>query len=162
MRKYCLLLLFVCPLLAITAPAFARIAFVVRVQNDGLIAVSNWPKAEKEDSLVRMYGITLPSERQPFGKEAMSFLLNFLPLNEKIEVTPVGEKDENGVEDVLLQVNGHSLNYVLVDEGLAWVNRHTCKSSYCRRWYIVEHRAVESGKGVWSLQMETPPWQWAR
>ncbi|MBO4369284.1 MAG: thermonuclease family protein [Desulfovibrio sp.] len=142
--------------------ALARFAFVVRVQDDGLIAVSKWPNAEREDSLVRMYGVTMPSMHQPFGKEAIQYLLKYLPKGEKIEISPAGETDSDGIEDVLLQVGGHSLNYSLVEEGLAWVNRRTCKSSYCRRWYIVEHRAVQENKGVWSLQMETPPWQWAR
>ncbi|MBO4312948.1 MAG: hypothetical protein J5838_01505 [Desulfovibrio sp.] len=36
------------------------------------------------------------------------------------------------------------------------------ESLYCRRWYIEEHRAVTSGKGPWSVDAPTPPWQWAR
>ena len=53
------------------------------------------------------------------------------------------------------------VGYSLLYEGLAWVDRATCKSSYCRRWYIVEHNSVESRKGLWSLELETPPWQWS-
>ncbi|MBO4335739.1 MAG: thermonuclease family protein [Desulfovibrio sp.] len=149
-------------LLGSLTPALARTAFVFKVQEDGLIAVSYWPRAEKADALVRMYGISMPSLRQPFGKEARAFLLKYLHKGEEVEIAPVGEKDEEGLEEVLLQVEGHSLNYALVSEGLAWVNRQTCLSTYCRRWYIVEHRAVTEQKGIWSLELETPPWQWSR
>ncbi|MBQ7617311.1 MAG: thermonuclease family protein [Desulfovibrio sp.] len=142
--------------------ASARIAFVFKVENNGTISVSNWPNASKADQLVRMYGVMIPSLRQPFGKEAHAFLLKFLPKDAKIEIAPVGRVDEEGIEEVLVQVDGHSLNYALVDEGLAWVDRHSCKSSYCRRWYIVEHHAVLDKKGVWSIDVTTPPWQWSR
>ncbi|MCR5813738.1 MAG: thermonuclease family protein [Desulfovibrio sp.] len=143
-------------------PASARTGFVFKVEDDGLIAVSNWPKAEKADAVVRMYGINMPSLRQPFGKEARAFLLKYLRKGEEVEISPVGDRNEEGLEEVLLQVDGHALNYALVDEGLAWVDRQSCLSTYCRRWYIVEHRAVTQQKGIWSLQMETPPWQWSR
>ena len=137
-------------------------AFVFGIEDNGTIAISNWPNAEKESAYVRMYGVTLPSLKQPFGKEARAFLLKCLPKGEKIEVSPVGRTEEEGFEEVLVQVGGHSLNYALVDEGLAWVNRHTCKALYCRRWYIVEHQAVQKQKGLWGLRKETPPWQWSR
>ncbi|MBR3664631.1 MAG: thermonuclease family protein [Desulfovibrio sp.] len=161
--KY-LLYVLACTLLvsSFVLPAQARTAFVFKVEDNGLVAVSNWPKAQKADAVVRMYGINMPSLRQPFGKEARAFLLKYLRKDEEVEISPVGEKNEEGLEEVLLQVSGHSLNYGLVDEGLAWVDRQTCKSSYCRRWYIVEHRAVTQRKGIWSLELETPPWQWSR
>ncbi|MBR4741567.1 MAG: thermonuclease family protein [Desulfovibrio sp.] len=136
-------------------------AFVVRVEDGGTIAVAKWPDAEKEDELVRMYGIRTPSLLDPYGQEARKFLLGLLPKGTKIELQTVNQTSEDGLEEVLVQVAGKSLNYSLLYEGLAWVDRATCKSSYCRRWYIVEHNSVESRKGLWSLELETPPWQWS-
>ena len=163
MKKFFLLFVCLAFLAGLPGQAMARIAFVVKLEDNGTIAVANWPNATKEDAHVRMYGVTLPTLKQPFGKEARNFLLKFLKTGTKIEVSPVGDaRDEEGFEEVLVQVDGHSLNYALVDRGLAWVNRRTCKSSYCRRWYIVENNAVLGLKGVWSLQKETPPWQWSR
>ncbi|MBQ9537391.1 MAG: thermonuclease family protein [Desulfovibrionaceae bacterium] len=139
----------------------ARIAFVFKVEDGGTIAITNWPNSAQADTRVRLYGVRTPLWKEPYGKEAREFLENYLPKGAKIEISSVTNSVEDGMEEVLLQVNGHSLNYALVDEGLAWVDRRSCKSSYCRRWYLVEHNAVEARKGVWGLDLETPPWQWS-
>ncbi|MBQ7586140.1 MAG: thermonuclease family protein [Desulfovibrionaceae bacterium] len=147
--------------LILAGQAQARTVFVMQVEDGGTIAISNWPKSEFPDSKVRLYGVRTPSVKEPFGAEARQFLNGFLPKGAKIEIQPVSNSLEDGLEEVLVQVEGHSLNYALVDEGLAWVDRRTCKSSYCRRWYLVEHNAVQARKGIWGLDLETPPWQWS-
>ncbi|MBQ7738099.1 MAG: thermonuclease family protein [Desulfovibrionaceae bacterium] len=134
---------------------------MMEIEDGGIIAVSNWSNSEKVDARVRLYGVRMPLFKEPYGKEARDFLLGYLPRGAKIELASVGHSAEDGLEEVLVQVGGHSVNYALVDEGLAWVDRRSCKSSYCRRWYLVEHNAVEARKGVWGLDLETPPWQWS-
>ena len=84
--------------------------------------------------------------------------------DEKGDYVPEGlmGEDDKGAVSALVQVAGTSVNYQLLVEGLAWVNRSTCKAMFCRRWYIQEHQAVVDRRGLWGLNMSTPPWQWSR
>ena len=107
----------------------------------------------------RFYGIGIPTEKQPFGETARRVLNELLPKGAKIVVTGVNS-DEEGVITALVQHNDHSVNNRLIDEGLAWVDRRECKAFFCRRWHIQEHLAVKDRRGIWSLNLSSPPWQW--
>ena len=117
-------------------------------------------KCDGFNYLIRFYGIGIPTLRQPFGEEARRELLALLPKGAKIVVTSVNADDE-GVISALVQHNDRSVNNRLVEEGLAWVDRRSCKAFFCRRWHIQEHIAIEARKGVWSINMGSPPWQWS-
>ncbi|WP_241159348.1 MULTISPECIES: thermonuclease family protein [unclassified Desulfovibrio] len=133
-------------------------AYVVEVEEGNLIAVaSRWGK-KSADYTISLYGIGMPAEDQPFGKEARETLLRLLPRGERVIVSIVGEGA--GVVHALVQAQGRSINNLLVDEGLAWVDRATCKAMLCRRWHIEEHSAIKDRRGIWSLNMTSPPWQW--
>ena len=133
-------------------------AYVVAVDEGNLIAVaSRWGK-KSPDYTISLYGIGMPADDQPFGKEARETLLRLLPPGERVIVSIVGEGA--GVVYALVQVGGRSVNNLLVDEGLAWVDRATCKAMLCRRWHIEEHSAIKDRRGIWSLNMTSPPWQW--
>ena len=133
-------------------------AYVVQVEEGNLIAVaSRWGK-KSPDYTISLYGIGMPTEDQPFGREARARLLGLLPPGARIIVSIVGEG--TGVVYALVQVEGRSVNNILVDEGLAWVDRATCKAMLCRRWHIEEHSAIKDRRGIWSLNMTSPPWQW--
>ena len=73
----------------------------------------------------------------------------------------VGEADDGPLVSIV-QVGGTSINYQLVVEGLAGVDRKRCRAVFCRRWYIQEHQAVQARRGIWGLNIGTPPWQWGR
>lgn len=109
---------------------------------------------------IRFYGIGIPSPRQPFGLEAQRELMKILRPGTGVTVTLVNEGKE-GIYDALVQVADRSVNNRLVSEGLAWVNRQTCKAFFCRRWHIEEHIAQTERRGVWSVNLSTPPWQWS-
>ena len=133
-------------------------AYVVEVEEGNLIAVaSRWGK-KSGDYTISLYGIGMPTEDQPFGREARATLLRLLPPGARVIVSIVGEGA--GVVYALVQVEGRSVNNLLVDEGLAWVDRATCKAMLCRRWHIEEHSAIKDRRGIWSLNMTSPPWQW--
>ena len=136
-------------------------AYVVRVEDGNTISVSERPGREQSTVILRFYGIDAPSLNQPFGREARDFLLRLMPKGTKVSVDSVGE-DDHGTVSALVQVAGTSVNYQLLVEGLAWVSRPTCKAMFCRRWYIQEHQAVVGRRGLWGLNMSTPPWQWGR
>lgn len=147
-----------------TLPAFAWESYVGKtmtcvVEN---IEPGNTLMVRDEDRTypLRFYGIGIPTMKQPFGAEAHAELLKFLPRGSKIIVTTINE-DEEGLINALVQYNDHSVNNMLVDKGLAWVDRKTCKAFFCRRWHIQEHLAVEDRRGIWSLNLSSPPWQWS-
>lgn len=112
-----------------------------------------------KEMAIRFYGIGIPTARQPFGREAHNALAELLPPGSRPAITIVNEGGE-GIYSALVQVNDRSVNNLLVSQGLAWVDRHTCKAFFCRRWHIEEHIAQQERKGVWSINVSTPPWQW--
>lgn len=142
-------------------PACAWDAYVVRVEDGTTISVCEKRGEQEPLVILRLYGIDAPALTQPYGREAREYLLRLMPRGTKVGVDAVGE-DEHGAVRALVQVGGTSVNYQLLAEGLAWVNRPACKAMFCRRWYIQEHQAVVNRRGLWSLNMSTPPWQWSR
>lgn len=108
---------------------------------------------------IRFYGIGVPTPRQPLGDEAHALLNQILAPGTKATLTTVNE-DQDGVINALVQVQDRSVNNRLVSEGLAWVDRSTCKAFFCRRWHIEEHIAQKERRGIWGLRISTPPWQW--
>ena len=144
-----------------TAQLRAREVYVVRVEGGGAVVVSNGKALEEPFERYFFYGIDVPTERQPYGQEALDWLNTKLPEGAEISVESVAA-DKAGDLRALIQLDRTSINYQLVYEGLAWVNRAQCRAIFCRRWYIQEHQAVVEKRGLWSLQVGTPPWQWSR
>lgn len=143
------------------SPALAWDAWIVRVEDGNTVSVSKSRNSNEADTVLRFYGIDAPTLSQPFGPEALKRLSEIMPRGSMVTVEPVGES-ESGTVSALIQVSGASVNYQLVVEGLAWVNRQTCRAIFCRRWMIQEHQAVVDQRGVWGLKIGTPPWQWGR
>ena len=142
-------------------PALAWDARVVRVEDGNTISVSKTGKSGEAEVVLRFYGIEAPTLSQPFGAEARQRLAEIMPRGTRVTVEPVGES-ESGTISALIQVGGASVNYQLVMEGLAWIDRQNCRAIFCRRWMIQEHQAVVEKRGVWGLKIGTPPWQWGR
>ncbi|MEG6503000.1 MULTISPECIES: thermonuclease family protein [unclassified Desulfovibrio] len=150
-----------CCLVWAACPAFAGEAWVVRVEDGNTISVSSKRNSDEDLTVLRFYGIDAPSLSQPFGAEALQRLAQIMPRGTKVTFDPVG-RSESGTVSALVQVGGASVNYQLVVEGLAWVDRQTCRAIFCRRWMIQEHEAVVNKRGIWGLNIGTPPWQWGR
>ena len=145
-------------------PAFAESvwdAYVVSVEDGNTVTVSTKLGSSEPEFVLLFYGIEAPTQNQPFGREAMAYLQRMMPVGAKVGVESVGQL-ESGPISALVQVGGDSVNYKLVMEGLAWVDRQKCRAIFCRRWLIQEHQAVVDRRGIWSLNMSTPPWQWGR
>lgn len=135
------------------------IVYVGSLEKGNILYVNESRRGGGEDFPIRFYGIGIPTERQPYGREAHAELAKLLPKGQKLLITAV-KQDEEGITSALVQLNDHSINNRLVDEGLAWVDRSTCKAFFCRRWHIQENLALKARRGVWSLNISTPPWQW--
>jgi micrococcal nuclease len=136
-------------------------AYVVGIEDGNTISVSTKSGSDEADTVLLFYGIEAPSMSQPFGPEARAYLMRMMPQGSKVGVEPVGQL-ESGAITALVQVGGDSVNYKLVMEGLAWVDRQKCRAIFCRRWLIQEHQAVLDRRGIWGLNIGTPPWQWSR
>ena len=136
-------------------------AYVVQVEDGNTVTVSTKMGSEEPDAVLLFYGIDAPSLSQPFGPQAQAYLQAMMPRGTKVGVEVVGQL-EAGPMTALVQVGGDSVNYKLVMEGLAWVNRQKCRAVFCRRWLIQEHQAVVDRRGLWGLNLSTPPWQWSR
>lgn len=134
-------------------------AYVVRVEEGNLISVTERWRGKSPQYMVSLYGIGMPTGEQPFSKEARKALMQMVPPETKVILSIVGAEAE-GVVSALVQVNDRSVNNLLVEEGLAWVDRSTCRAMLCRRWHIQEHSAIKARRGIWSLNMTSPPWQW--
>ncbi len=158
-RIFCLCLT-ICLALA-SLPALAWDARVVRVEDGNTISVSKTGKSDDAEVVLRFYGIEAPTLDQPFGPEARQRLAEIMPRGARVTVEPVGES-ETGTISALVQVGGASVNYQLVMEGLACIDRQRCRAIFCRRWMIQEHQAVVEKRGIWGLKIGTPPWQWGR
>lgn len=135
--------------------------YVVRVEDSNCIAVSKEKKDASAQERLFFYGIQAPSGNQPMAAQAMTFLQQVLPPGTPVTIDEAGE-DENGLTRALIQAGGTSVNYLLLQRGLAWVDRRRCRALYCRRWMIQEHYAVTDRVGIWALDLGTPPWQWRR
>ena len=134
--------------------------YVQQVEDGSTVSIRTRSQGDEAVTL-RFYGIDAPTLTQPYGQEARNRLMEIMPQGTRVTVEEVG-KSEYGLTTALVQVSGASVNYQLVMEGLAWVNRQTCKAVFCRRWLIQEHQAVVARRGVWGLNIGTPPWQWGR
>ena len=145
-------------------PAFAESvwdAYVVSVEDGNTVTVSTKYGSKEPEFVLLFYGIEAPTQNQPFGREAMAYLQGIMPPGTKVGVESVGQL-EAGPISALVQVGGDSVNYKLVMAGLAWVDRQKCRAIFCRRWLIQEHQAVLDRRGIWGLNIGTPPWQWTR
>lgn len=158
--KFCAVLLLGL-LAASNAAAKAREGYVLHVEDGNTVTIAYAPEGTQPDAALRFYGIEAPTLQQPLGPEARARLAALMPVGTKVSVDPVGES-EDGPLVAIVQVGGTSVNYQLVMEGLAWVDRQRCRAVFCRRWYIQEHQAVLERRGIWGLNIGTPPWQWGR
>lgn len=148
--------------LSFSSYAWSFTAYVLRVEDGNTIAVCENKNKTEPVMLLRLYGIDAPTRGQPFGNEARQYLMNMLPIGSKVTVDIMGDADKEGAKIAMVQAKNTSVNYQLLVEGYAWVNRSSCKAIFCRRWLIQEHRANQLQKGVWSINTGTPPWQWGR
>lgn len=164
--KICILV-FLCATLFVCSVASAwemytgrnLVVYMRAVAEGNTLVVSEDRSGDKHNFVIRFYGIGIPAMQQPFGPQAHAELARLLTPGTKLLITTVNE-DNSGVINALVQLDDHSINNRLVDEGLAWVDRSTCKAFFCRRWHIQESLAIRDKKGLWSLNIPTPPWQW--
>lgn len=137
----------------------SKTAYVQGLEEGNILIMNDRDRSDKDNFAIRLYGIGIPTLRQPFGREAKKEIEALLPKGSKVIISTV-KTDEEGVTSALVQRNDHSINNRLIELGLAWVDRRTCKAFFCRRWHIQEHISLKDRRGIWALNIPTPPWQW--
>ena len=137
----------------------SRRAYVASLEDGNILMVSKWRGTVSPDTAVLFYGIGIPTMHQPFGPQARELLLKLLPRGRQVSLESASvEKD--GQLAALVQAGGVSVNHRLLADGLAWVDRGKCRAFFCRRWLIQENVARKERRGIWSINVSTPPWQW--
>jgi len=108
---------------------------------------------------VRLYGIDAPEKKQAYGPEAHE-ALSALALDRTVKVERVARDKYRRLVGIV-EVEGLSLNRVLLSSGLAWVDPRFCKRKKpCNRYWQSAREARRDGLGLWSDASPQPPWQW--
>jgi endonuclease YncB( thermonuclease family) len=141
-------------LLAIPATCLSWPAKVFSVvDGDTIIVLHNGQQKE-----IRLYGIDCPEKGQEHGQQA-KHLTSALVAGRTIEVKPM-PPDRSGPSAGLVQVDGQSLNELLIQNGYAWVYWQTCREKFCTDWVKHEGVARNEKKGMWNDSAVVPPWEW--
>lgn len=141
-------------LLAMPATCFSWPAKVVSVIDGDTITVFH----NGQHKEIRLYGIDCPEKGQEHGQQAKN-LTSALVAGRTIEVQPM-PPGRSGQGAGLVQVDGQSLNELLIQNGYAWVYRQTCREKFCSDWGRQEGVARQQKKGMWNDAVVVPPWEW--
>ncbi len=125
------------------------------IDGDSLFIYQNGKKVE-----VRLFGIDAPEFRQSFGPQAAEFLKKSA-LNKQTTINKISY-DTHGRMLAIVDVDGQSLQSMLVENGYAWVYPRYCKKAICNEWEQLQEKAKQEKKGLWRKNNAVPPWQWRR
>ncbi len=106
---------------------------------------------------VQLYSIDAPELGQPFGKTAREY--SRVACLGKV-VTIYGERVVGKTLLAVVRVNGKGvLNELLLNEGIAWLDRPHGKSA---RLAKLEANARRARRGLWRDKSPVAPWEWRR
>lgn len=130
---------------------------IVDVTDADTVTLEYGPEGERETNRVRFAGIDAPESDQPYGYQATAYMMDRIRASESLTVRV--EKDTGRWERLVgvLYLDGASLNRWLVEQGHAWVYDHYNDDP---RLPEVEKKARAEGRGLWSMDDPTPPWEW--
>lgn len=135
-------------------PATSANRYSVLEVLDGDTLVVNY---QGSDRRVRLAQIDAPESAQPYGDNARQMLAE-LVRDKSVELT-VTTTDRYGRLVAEVQVNGESVNALLIKRGAAWVYRRYAKTE---DYYRYEADARQAGIGLWAESHPTPPWEWRK
>lgn len=151
---YCCRFAFTLLLLFTPATCFSWPAKVVSVNDGDTITVLRDGRQVK----IRLYGIDSPEKGQDFGQKARE-LTAALVAGRSVDIEQM-DTDRYGRIVGLVEVNGQSLNRLIVQNGFAWVYPQYCNERFCDDWIQSEATARKSKKGLWKDPVVVPPWEW--
>ncbi len=140
-----------------SVPVFAWEARVVAVSDGDTITVE--PLSGGERSKVRLHGIDAPERKQPYGEVARAFVFD-TSLYKIVDIEELYQDRYKRSVSIVNFPNGISLQYLMLDSGLAWVWPRYCKN--CPEWEALQERAMNNRCGLWSDENPVPPWEWRK
>jgi endonuclease YncB( thermonuclease family) len=108
---------------------------------------------------IRLQGVDAPERKQPFGEASREYATQ-ISLYKRVTINPKN-RDRYGRTVAIVDIDGVGvLQEMLLDNGMVWVYPQYCRD--CRTWEVRQHKARESGKGLWTDKAATPPWEWRK
>jgi endonuclease YncB( thermonuclease family) len=144
-------------LLGLSSEATTITGLVVGVADGDTITLLD---ANKVQHKIRLAGIDAPEKRQPFGnrsKESLSELAY-----DKTVTVETDKRDKYGRQVGKVLVNGHDVNLVQIERGMAWFYRQYQReqSPNDRRLYeSAEDTAKVAKLGLWRDPEPIAPWE---
>ncbi len=101
-----------------------------------------------------------PTDGQPFGPEAVSYLRD-LVLDKQVQLETYG-KDHSGRTQAVIWLGDLNVNLILVKEGLAWMSPLVSVTKVRAELEVAERQARVGKYGLWSLPNPEPPWKFRK
>ncbi len=103
---------------------------------------------------VRMFGTDAPERDQPFSKESVNFMKQYL---NKDAITKVNGTDRYHRKVGTLFVEGQDINLLSIKSGYAW---HFKRYSSDQQYAAAEEYARKNKLGLWQLNNPILPYNW--
>jgi endonuclease YncB( thermonuclease family) len=101
-----------------------------------------------------------PTEGQPFGPEAATYVRNLL-VDKQVRLDVYG-KDRWGRTLAVVWLGDINVNLTLVKEGLAWVSPNLAVTKVRVELEVAERQAQVGRYGLWALPNPEPPWEFRK
>lgn len=109
----------------------------------------------KEQIKIRLHGIDAPEKKQDYGTASKNYLSNLV--FKKDIIIEYKNRDRYGRRIGIAFVEGVNVNEKMLSEGMAW---HFKKYDANSQWSVLESKAKEEKKGLWSQPNPVAPWEW--
>lgn len=109
----------------------------------------------KEQIKIRLHGIDAPEKKQDYGTVSKNYLSNLV--FKKDIIIEYKNRDRYGRRIGIAFVEGVNVNEKMLSEGMAW---HFKKYDANSQWSVLENKAKEEKKGLWSQPNPVAPWEW--
>lgn len=109
----------------------------------------------KEQIKIRLHGIDAPEKKQDYGTVSKNYLSNLV--FKKDIIIEYKNRDRYGRRIGIAFMEGVNVNEKMLSEGMAW---HFKKYDTNSQWSVLESKAKEEKKGLWSQPNPVAPWEW--
>nr|WP_320116267.1 thermonuclease family protein [uncultured Desulfuromonas sp.] len=109
---------------------------------------------------VRLYGIDIPDEDQPYGIAATRRLKRLA--RQPFQIQTIRQDEQGRTVALLITSTGRSINEQMVAQGYAWVDNKQYREELCSGWLDAQIKAKHEKIGLWSQPNPQPPWQWRK
>ena len=109
----------------------------------------------KEQIKIRLHGIDAPEKKQDYGTDSKNYLSNLV--FKKDIIIEYKNRDRYGRRIGIAFMEDVNVNEKMLSEGMAW---HFKKYDTNSQWSVLESKAKEEKKGLWSQPNPVAPWEW--